>query len=158
MLLLGMPKKYQPDFPFLRAIPTSRVITMPIGAEVVYVPGSPLHWSSAALFCHPLADPDIQANLHPLPHHARPPYWNQKTPRLCLHPKGVKGLLHTAHTDYVTDRTQVLDDMLPASKRTEILDLEQLIEEKVEGGETVHHPFWNKGNMILLKLYQVLNE
>ena len=25
MLLLGMPKKYQPDFPFLRAIPTSRV-------------------------------------------------------------------------------------------------------------------------------------
>ena len=80
MLLLGMPKKYQPDFPFLRAIPTSRVITtMPIGAEVVYVPGSPLHWSSAALFCHPLADPDIQANLHPLPHHARPPYWNQKS-------------------------------------------------------------------------------
>ena len=40
--------------------------------------------------------------------------------------------------------------MLPASKRTEMLDLEQLLpEEKVEGGETVHHPFWNKGNFIL---------
>ena len=50
----------------------------------------------------------------------------------------------------MTDGTQVLDDMLPASKRTEMLDLEQLIEEKVEeGGETVHHPFWNKGNLIL---------
>ena len=30
MLLFGMPKKYQPDFPFLRAIPTSRVIYLPI--------------------------------------------------------------------------------------------------------------------------------
>ena len=47
--------------------------------------------------------------------------------------------------------TQVLDNMLPASKRTEMLDLEQLIEEKVEpDGEEAfhHHPFWNKGNII----------
>ena len=52
----------------------------------------------------------------------------------------------------LTDQsTQVLDDMLPASARTEMLDLEELIEEKVEpGGEetTTHHPFWSKGNFI----------
>ena len=43
--------------------------------------------------------------------------------------------------DTMTLAAQVLDDMLPASKRAEMLDLEQLVEEKVDGGQI--HPFWN---------------
>ena len=37
--------------------------------------------------------------------------------------------------DTMTLAAQVLDDMLPASKRAEMLDLEQLVEEKVDGGQ-----------------------
>ena len=64
---------------------------------------------------------------------------------------GIRKLLDFVFTP---KELKVLDDMLPASKRTEILDLEQLIEEKVEGGEPgqegapIQHPFWNKGNFI----------
>ena len=37
--------------------------------------------------------------------------------------------------DTMTLAAQVLDDMLPASKRAEMLDLEKLVEEKVDGGQ-----------------------
>ena len=57
-----------------------------------HVSGSPLHWTAAALFRHPLADPDLQADLNPLPHHARPPHRHQEAARLCLHPQGVEGV------------------------------------------------------------------
>ena len=57
-----------------------------------HVLGSPLHWAAAALFCHPLADPDLQADLNPLPHHARPPHRHQEAAGLCLHPQGVEGV------------------------------------------------------------------
>ena len=66
-------------------------------------------------------------------------------------PKELKVWFFIKTMDLTEHGTQVLDDMLPASKRTEMLDLEQLIEQKVEpDGEEAghHHPFWNKGNII----------
>ena len=42
--------------------------------------------------------------------------------------------------DTMTLAAQVLDDMLPASKRAEMLDLEQLVEEKVDGGQIQPQP------------------
>ena len=71
-------------------------------------------------------------------------------------PKELKVWFFIKTMDVTEHGTQVLDDMLPASKRTEMLDLEQLeveqlIEQKVEpdGEEALHnHPFWNKGNII----------
>ena len=54
-------------------------------------------------------------------------------------PKELKVCFHDTMT--MTLAAQVLDDMLPASKRAEMLDFEQLVEEKVDGGQI--HPFWN---------------
>ena len=48
-------------------------------------------------------------------------------------PKELKVWFHDTMT--MTLAAQVLDDMLPASKRAEMLDLEQLVEEKVDGGQ-----------------------
>jgi len=115
MLLLGMPKKYQPDFPFLRAIPTSRVHL----------------FTGLQLLCFVtlwLIQTFKQTSI--------------LFPIMLVLLIGIRKLLDFVFTP---KELKVLDDMLPASKRTEILDLEQLIKEKVEGGETVHHPFWNKG-------------
>jgi len=128
MLLLGMPKKYQPDFPFLRAIPTSRVHL----------------FTGLQLLCFVtlwLIQTFKQTSI--------------LFPIMLVLLIGIRKLLDFVFTP---KELKVLDDMLPASKRTEMLDLEQLIEEKVieeqlseekvEGGETVHHqPVWNKGRM-----------
>ena len=100
MLLFGMPKKYQPDFPFLRAIPTSRVKDNPqqhgqpqCQHNPRHLSGSPLHGTPTALFCLPVADPDFQTDLDSFPNHARSPHWHKEASRLCLHPEGVEGVL-----------------------------------------------------------------
>ena len=118
MLLLMMPKKYQPDYPFLRAIPTSRVHLFTVLQLLCFV----TLWliqtfkESSILF-----------------------------PIMLVLLIGIRKLLDFVFT---SNELKVLDDILPASKRTEILDLEELIEENIEhideGKNNQEHPFWRK--------------
>ena len=115
-LLFLMPKKYQPDYPFLRAIPTSRIHLFTTLQLLCFVTLWLIQTSKATSILFPI---------------------------MIVLLIGIWKLLDFVFT---SNELKVLGDILTASKRTEILDLEELIEENIEhideGKNSQAHPFW----------------
>ena len=76
-----------PAVPHAQEVP-ARLPLPPPGASVQ---SAPVHLHPAGLLRCSLADSDVQAVLHPLPHHARAAGSNQEADGVCLHPARAQG-------------------------------------------------------------------